>query len=275
MLISADELHQRLAETELVIFDCRFKLSDPEWGQTMYQKSHIPGAYYFDLDRDLSSPPREHGGRHPLPDLEVFANKLGHAGVTSTSTVVVYDSGEGMATRAWWLVRYIGITDVLVLDGGYQTWLDADYACSTQVPHVFDRDYDPDIQHTWTVDANDVLRIVRGDTQAILIDARAHDRYSGEVEPIDKVAGHIPGAVNYPWQNGLTERGIWKSGQSQAKRFQEVLSENLSVVVYCGSGVTACADIFALKLAGAKEVRLYTGSWSDWVSYPNNPVERS
>lgn len=275
MLISVDELHQRLAETDLVIFDCRFKLSDDQWGQEMYQKSHIPGAYYFDLDRDLSSPKHEHGGRHPLPDVEVFANKLGHAGVTPLSTVVVYDSGEGMATRAWWLMKYVGVEDVLVLDGGFQAWVDGGYACSTQIPHKYDRDYDATEQHLWTVDVDDIRRIVRNESEGVLIDARAHARYAGEIEPVDKVAGHIPGAINYPWQNGLNEQGRWKSVQQQKERFREVLSENHPVVVYCGSGVTACADIFALKLAGAKDVRLYTGSWSDWISYEGNPVDRA
>jgi thiosulfate/3-mercaptopyruvate sulfurtransferase len=189
--------------------------------------------------------------------------------------VVVYDSGEGMATRAWWLARYVGLDDVLVLDGGYQAWLDAGYPCSTQAPPLVDRDYDPDIQHGWVVDAQEVRRIVAGQADAILIDARAHDRYSGEVEPIDAVAGHIPGAVNYPWQNGLNEKGMWKAERMQKARFSEVLAEKLPIVVYCGSGVTACADIFALKLAGAKTVRLYAGSWSDWISYRENPVAKS
>ncbi|WAH35867.1 sulfurtransferase [Alicyclobacillus dauci] len=275
MLISADELHQRLADPELVIFDCRFKLSDPDWGQEMYSRSHIPGAYYFDLERDLSSPPHDHGGRHPLPDLEVFANKLGQAGVTRTSTVVVYDSGEGMATRAWWLTRYVGVEDVLVLDGGFQAWLDGGYACSIQAPQRVDHDYDAHVESAWTADVDDVRRIVSGDTQAVLIDARDYARYAGEIEPIDKAAGHIPGAVNYPWQKGLAEDGKWKPDFQQTQRFKEVLSEKLPIVVYCGSGVTACADIFALKLAGAEDVRLYTGSWSDWISYKDNPIKKS
>lgn len=275
MLIEVDELHQRLVESELVIFDCRFRLSDPNWGQEMYRKSHIPGAYYFDLERDLSQPAHEHGGRHPLPDLEVFANKLGQAGVTPTSTVVVYDSGEGMATRAWWLAKYVGIEDVLVLDGGYQAWLDAGYACSQQVPKKIDLDYDANVQSGWVVTMEDVRRIVEGETEAVLIDARAHARYAGEVEPIDAAAGHIPGAVNYPWQNGVTDDGTWKPDFQQQKRFREVLSEKLPIVVYCGSGVTACADIFALKLAGAKDVRLYTGSWSDWISHRENRISTS
>ncbi|MFB5190301.1 sulfurtransferase [Alicyclobacillus fastidiosus] len=275
MLITADELHQRLADAELVILDCRFRLSDPEWGQHVYAKSHIPGAYYLDLERDLSSSVHEHGGRHPLPDPEVFANKLGQVGVTSTSTVVVYDSGEGMATRAWWLTRYVGIEDVLVLDGGYQAWLDGGFACSTQIPPRVDHDYDADVHLGWTVDVDDVRRIVSGEWDAILIDARAHDRYSGEVEPIDAKAGHIPGAVNYPWQNGLMENGRWKPDYIQHRRFGDVVSKKQPIVVYCGSGVTACADIFALKLAGAEDVRLYAGSWSDWITYRDNPVEKA
>lgn len=263
-------------EPELVIFDCRFKLNDPDWGQTVYQKSHIPGAYYLDLERDLSAPAREHGGRHPLPDPEVFANKLGQAGVTDQSVVVVYDSGGGMAARAWWLARYIGIEEVYILDGGYQAWVEAGYACSCKVPEKVDRNLDASPQPGMTtVGMEDVRRIVDGEFPAVLVDARANDRYTGEVEPIDKVAGHIPGAVNYPWQNGLTDRGTWKPEYQQQKRFREIISEKLPIVVYCGSGVTACATIFALKMAGAKDVRLYPGSWSDWVSYPSNPVAKS
>lgn len=275
MLISADELHQRLIESDLIIFDCRFRLSDPEWGQGVYRKSHIPGAYYLDLDRDLASPVHEHGGRHPLPDLEVFANKVGQAGVTGASSIVVYDSGEGMATRAWWLLRYIGIEDVFVLDGGYPAWQDGGYACATQVPPKIDRDYDAEVQYGWTVDVDDVRRIVSGEMEAVLIDARSHERYTGEVEPIDKAAGHIPGAINYPWANGLQETGKWKPEYIQQKRFREILSAKQPIVVYCGSGVTACADIFALKLAGARDVRLYTGSWSDWISYAENRIAKS
>lgn len=275
MLITADELHQRLMDPELVIFDCRFKLSDPDWGQNAYQKSHIPGAYFLDLDRDLSAPARDHGGRHPLPDPEVFANKLGQAGVTDRSVIVVYDSGEAMATRAWWLIRYIGIDEVYVLDGGYDAWSEAGYACSQQVPQKIDRDFDANVQPGMTVTMEDVRRVVDGEVEAILVDARANARYTGEVEPIDKVAGHIPGAVNYPWQNGLTEKGTWKPDYVQQKRFREMISEKRPIYVYCGSGVTACATIFALKLAGARDARLYPGSWSDWISYGENPVATS
>jgi thiosulfate/3-mercaptopyruvate sulfurtransferase len=276
MLVSPEALHERMTEADdsangsLVIFDCRFHLGDPDWGRNQYIQSHIPRAHYLDLERDLSSQPGEHGGRHPLPDLHQLARRLGEAGVTRRSTVVVYDSGEGMATRAWWLIRYMGVEDVRVLDGDLRAWRDKGNATSAEVPDSVQSEFELEVQQGWTIAVDDVRRVVNGELDAVLIDARARDRYLGEVEPIDAVAGHIPGAVNAPWLEGVSEDGRWKAPADQRSRFADIAQTGKPIVVYCGSGVTACADIFALTLAGIDDVRLYPGSWSDWISYPDH-----
>ncbi|WP_304459327.1 sulfurtransferase [Alicyclobacillus sendaiensis] len=269
-LIQPDDLAARLGAEELAVFDCRFQLSDPEAGERAYREAHIPGAYYLHLDRDLSSPKGPHGGRHPLPDWSRFAARLSACGVRPHSTVVVYDAGEGMAARAWWLMRHIGLADVRMLDGGWKRWTREKRPVTPVVPEPRPGGIEVRLREGEIIEMEEVRRGAR-EGSLVLVDARSPERYRGDVEPIDPKAGHIPGALNHPWEQGLREDGTWRSPEEQRARFRDLLEQAKPIAVYCGSGVTACSTLFALELAGIP-AKLYPGSWSDWVSYPDNPV---
>lgn len=275
-LISASELETALLESpaDWVVFDCRFALAEPTAGYNDYLHSHIPGAYYLHLEHDLSSPVQPHGGRHPLPDAEVLADKLRAAGVDAERHVVVYDADGSMAPRAWWLLRYLGHPDVRVLDGGWQAWVSAGLPINAEVPSQRTGHFQPLIQSEQIAEMTEIEQIATGKAPGTLVDARAARRFRGEVEPIDARAGHIPGAVNRPWEDGVEAVGKWKSGSEQRRRFAGLEGREGPLVMYCGSGVTACANLFALELAGIHGAKLYPGSWSDWSSYPNHPVEQ-
>lgn len=268
-LISMERLHEHLHDEHVVVIDCRFELTDESAGRRQYEESHIPGAVYFDLEKDLSGPKEAHGGRHPLPDVDEFAEKLGKAGVDETTNVVAYDDQNGsMAARLWWMLRYLGHDRVSVLDVPFSTWEKEDYPTSNEWPRPKRRTFVPHIRADMAADMKDVRRAVdRGDV--VLIDARAPERYRGEQEPMDPKAGHIPGAKNRFWKDNVAATGKWKSADELKERFRDL--KDRDVIVYCGSGVTATANALALKAAG-KDVKVYTGSWSDWSSYPDNPV---
>lgn len=276
MLIEVDVLRQRQLEgDDLRVFDCRFQLGQPDIGPNAYAAGHIPGALYLNLETDMAGPVRTHGGRHPLPDVIKLALHLGQRGVSRENPIVVYDAGEGMATRAWWLLRYMGHSDVSVLNGGLPAWVSAGLPVTSEIPTYPAANFHLDVQAAWLVDdVAAVEAISSGVTPGRLIDARAGERFRGEMEPIDFIGGHIPRAQNAPWTDGLEASGRWKSPEAQRARFESVLSTDASgpVVTYCGSGVTACANVFALSLAGISDVKLYNGSWSDWISYPEHPI---
>lgn len=274
MLISASALRHRLLHypNETVVFDCRFRLGQPQGGLEDYLRQHVPTAWFLDLEKDLSSPVQVHGGRHPLPDEHELAGKLGAAGVGSQTTVVVYDDGEGMAPHAWWLIRYLGQNQVFILDGGLSAWKNAGYPVTADLPELMvPQEFPLSPHYDWVVHTVDVEDVVAGKRTAVLVDARTGARYRGEVEPLDPKAGHIPGAENAPWQDGLSNDGLWKEGALQAERFAFVPKDK-EIIAYCGSGVTACVNIFAFELAGYQNVKLYAGSWSDWCSYHHLPV---
>ncbi|WP_310490113.1 sulfurtransferase [Chamaesiphon sp. VAR_69_metabat_338] len=277
-LVTVDWLHQQLAAKpalDLQIVDCRFALSDPELGRNQYETAHIPGANYLDLNRDLSSPIGLHGGRHPLPDDRVLGAKLAAMGINSETLVVAYDDSRfGFAARLWWLLRYYGHDSpgerlrqrVALLDGGYQSWVKAGYPTTDKLPAVVTPgNFQPQIRTDWIVDIERV-RAIQNSPAHLLIDSREPDRYLGNSEPIDPIAGHIPGAVNYPWQDVSTPEGYAVSIEAQQQRWQAI-SPDLEPIVYCGSGVTACVNLLSLELAGIKGGKLYPGSWSDWISY--------
>lgn len=269
-LITARELHERLGDPALRLVDTRFDLKDPSAGLRAYEAEHLPGAVHLDLDRDLSSPPGEHGGRHPLPDMRRFAERLGEAGIGDEHEVVVYDDQGGMfAGRAWWLLRYAGHDRVRVLDGGLAAWRDEglplEPGAVAPEPARFTLRLRPDM----VVDRERVLRALE-DPDVRLVDARAPERYRGELEPIDPRAGHIPGALNLPFAGNL-EGGRFRDPATLRERFA-ALEEAEEVVVYCGSGVSACHDLLAIDEAGLPPARLYVGSWSDWTSYEDAPV---
>ncbi len=265
-VISPQWLVEHLNDTNLVVIDCRFALANPELGQQQYQQSHIPGAFYLDLNQDLSSPVQKHGGRHPLPAVDSLAAKLEGMGICLGETLVVAydDSRFAFGARLWWLLRYLGHSKVGLLDGGFAGWQRAGYPVTADVPQPQRGQFSPQIHPEMVVDIEGVK--ARKDLPGvILVDSRARDRYLGYHEPIDPVAGHIPGAVNFPWQGVSDETGQVQQTQ-QSQRWSE-FAEADEIIVYCGSGVTACVNLWSLELAGLKTGKLYAGSWSDWCSY--------
>jgi thiosulfate/3-mercaptopyruvate sulfurtransferase len=269
-LISVQELRERLDDPKFVVVDTRFNLKDPAEGRRAYEQSHLPGAVYFDLDQDLSSPKGQHGGRHPLPDLQVFVRKLEHAGIGNTTMVVAYDdSGSMYAGRLWWLLKYLGHDAVKLLDGGLGAWREAGFDLTTDLPKRKPALFTVDLRPEMLVDMAEV-RAKLADPGTLLIDARAVERYRGDVEPLDPKAGHIPGAINKPFTDNL-EAGRFKRPERLKERFHKAMEAD-EVIVYCGSGVTAAHNLLALDEAGITGARLYAGSWSDWSSYDDNPV---
>lgn len=269
-VVSATWLFEHLADAQVAIADCRFSLADPQLGRQQYHKSHIPGAFYLDLNQDLSSPIAQHGGRHPLPDADKLAHKLSQMGITSQTLVVAYDDSRfAFAARLWWLLRYLGHPQVAVLDGGFRGWLTSGYPVTSAIPEPKLGDFVPQVHADKVVDITTVE--AHNDLpDVILVDSRESDRYLGEREPIDPIAGHIPGAVNYPWQEVTDAQGYLRSPTAQHQRWKK-LQEAEEIIVYCGSGVTACVNLLSLELAGIDTGKLYAGSWSDWCSYQNLP----
>ena len=239
--------------------DCRWELGAPGRGRELYLEGHLPGASFLDVEHDLSAPPGHpphHGGRHPLPDEGHFARAAGKAGIGPGVFVVAYDQGmNGGAARLWWLLRHFGHDEAAVLDGGIGAWLGPLRSGEEEIEQVR---FVPRPRHDDTVEADELERRL-GDEQLVLVDARAPERYRGEVEPIDPVAGHIPGAVNAPFAERELPREILEADE---------------IVVYCGSGITASVDALRLVRAGRDDVKLYPGSWSDWVSR-GLPAERA
>lgn len=270
-VVSAAWLYEHLNDPHVAIADCRFSLADPHLGRQQYQAGHIPGAHYFDLNQDLSSPVERHGGRHPLPDPQRLAQTLGQAGIASNpdqepTLVIAYDDARlGFAARFWWLLRYLGHTQVAVLDGGFSQWQAGGYPVITAQPARQPQSFVPRPQPGQIVDIEEV-RARLNQPNCVLIDSREGDRYRGEREPIDPIAGHIPGAVNFPWQEVTDAHGRVRSIAEQHERWSQFTHTD-DIVVYCGSGVTACVNLLSLELAGLSHARLYPGSWSDWCSY--------
>ncbi|SDD16450.1 thiosulfate/3-mercaptopyruvate sulfurtransferase [Paenibacillus sp. UNCCL117] len=270
-VVSQEWLFEHGTDDHIVIVDCRFALGNPTSGRKDYEADHIPGAFYLDLEEDLSAPKAAHGGRHPLPDVEKLAAKLGAIGVDAGAFVVAYDDqGGAMASRLWWLLAYMGHERAAILDGGYTRWKEAGYPVTDEPPVERAAEFRPRLRPELVLSMDDVKQRL-GRPGTVLIDSREPRRYAGLEEAIDPVAGHIPGAKNRFWKDGLTEGGLWRPAAEQADRFAD-LKEAEEIVVYCGSGVTACPNVLALQQAGFGNVKLYAGSWSDWVSYSENPV---
>lgn len=271
-LVGVAWLHEHLNDEQLRIVDCRFSLQDPQAGRQAYAAGHIPGALFLDLEQDLCAPvrPDRRGGRHPLPAPEALAQTLGARGIGNEHLVVAYDdppAGGMYAPHLWWLLRWLGHDRVAVLDGGIKAWKEAGYPVTPSAvehsPTLFKANPRPEM----VVDASFVAHRPAG---TVLLDSRAPERYRGEVEPIDPVAGHIPGAINRNWLDSLDAAGKFKPAEAQLKRFEGLEGE---IVAYCGSGVSATVNVLALELIG-KKARLYAGSWSDWVSDPSRPVAK-
>jgi thiosulfate/3-mercaptopyruvate sulfurtransferase len=267
LFVSPAWLVEHLNDAQVVIVDCRFSLADPQLGQKQYQTSHIPGSFYLDLNQDLSSPVGKHGGRHPLPDVNNLAQKLSAIGVNSPETLVVAydDSRLAFASRLWWLLRYLGHERVVVMNGGFTAWQQANYPVTDVIPQAQKGNFIPQIKNELVVDI-EAVKSRKNLPQVVLVDSRESDRYRGEREPIDKIAGHIPGAVNYPWQEVTDSSGNLLSQLEQQQRWENIATAE-EILVYCGSGVTACVNLLSLELAGIRTGKLYAGSWSDWISY--------
>jgi thiosulfate/3-mercaptopyruvate sulfurtransferase len=276
-LISPADLLAHLGDEGLVVVDCRFDLAAPAAGEQAYEEAHIPGAVYAHLDRDLSAPVTGRNGRHPLPDVAAIEATFGRLGIGPDVEVVAYDQDTGMfASRLWWMLRYVGHDRVAVLDGGFAAWVRAGGPTRAGREHRPARVFRAAPRAGMVVSAGDVLRLL-GRADWRLLDARAPERYRGEVEPIDPVAGHIPGARNHPYQSNVDERGVFLPAAALRASLEEALGgiPPEQTIVYCGSGVSACHDLLAMEVAGLRGARLYAGSWSEWCADPSRPVERS
>lgn len=272
-IVSREQVAERLESGgEVVLADCRFQLGQPDWGRQAYAQGHLPKAVYFDLEEDLSGPVSEHGGRHPMPDLGVLSLALGQRGIDRETEVIVYDDqGGAMASRLWWLLRFMGHERVYVMDGGYSRWAAAGYPVTTEPPaQAASKVFGGRVQNRLLVVMEDVREKLDW-PGTVLIDSREPKRYLGEEETIDRKAGHIPGATNRFWKDNLDGNGQWKDPAALKERFGFIAPEQ-EIIVYCGSGVTACPNLLALAEAGREDAKLYLGSWSDWISHEENPV---
>ncbi len=266
-----NRLESKLENT--VVVDVRFQLNDAEAGRKAYLESHIPHAVYLDLNKDLSGKAEKHGGNHPLPDMDMFAAKIGNIGIDHDTTVVIYDQRNDMfAARLWWLLDYMGHENVYLLDGGFEKWVEQGHEVSSEIPTLSATDFQPNFRENQVADIDEVKEKL-DNKSAVLIDSRGRDRYLGKTEPLYPKAGHIPGAKNYFWKNVLDEDGNWKNDTDLQANFSS-LSKDDEIIVSCGSGVSACPNVLALKKAGYKNVKLYPGSFSDWISYEENEIEK-
>jgi thiosulfate/3-mercaptopyruvate sulfurtransferase len=273
-LVTPSWLAENLENPDLKIIDCRFQLGQPTWGYEQYQKSHIPGACYLDLDRDLSSPVARHGGRHPLPDPDQLAEKLSTIGINSGETwVIAYDDSRfAFSSRLWWLLRYLGHDKIALLDGGWSGWQRNHCPVSQEIPPTSPGIFMAKPQSDWIVDI-ETVKANQENPLTVLIDSRESDRYRGEREPIDPIAAHIPGAICLPWLEVTDEQGNCLPIEAQQERWKDY-QNSAEMIVYCGSGVTACVNLFSLAIAqrhsaiaGLSPAKLYLGGWSDWCSY--------
>lgn len=273
-LVSIADLAQRLDDPNLVIFDCRHDLMKPDVGAQLYAKSHIPGARFASVDRDLSGPLTGRNGRHPLPDAKRFTEWLGSQGVSNETQVVGYDSGGSMyAARLWWMLKHwLGHERVAVLDGGWDIWVRAGFPVTDAVPKPGPATFSAKPQHTFVTVDQVLAHLGKGDMQ--VIDARAPDRFRGQNETIDPVGGHIPGAVNRLFRDNLDAFGFYKPPAELRAAFEPLVGHRPlhEVVHQCGSGITAAHNLLAMEIAGMKGTRLYPGSWSEWCADPSRPV---
>lgn len=269
-LISADNLEQNLNKPNWVIFDCRSSLVDHDAGLRAYNEGHIPSALFCDLETDMSSPITESTGRHPLPDYDELAKKLGDWGVDSNSQVIVYDdAGGALAVRLWWQLRTFGHNNVAILNGGIPYWIKSGKPINQDTPTPIAKTFTPKITEGNWRGTEQVFQNLTNQMHT-LIDARTPERFRGESEPIDTVAGRIPGAINRPFQLNLNEEGLFLPEEELKKQFSELFKEaNITspdkVIHYCGSGVTALHNQLAMEIAGLSGSKLYPGSWSEWI----------
>ena len=274
MLVTTEELAKHLDDPLWVVFDTRHELGDHAKGRKAYEAGHIPGAYFMDTENDLAGPKTGKNGRHPLPDLDEFAAKMNRCGVAPGVQVVVYDDlGGNFAVRLWWMLSWMGHDQVALLDGGFPLWQKEGRPLTTEVPPPRPGRFVPRPHLGDVVDAAYVDRF-REDPSIPLVDARNAERFAGLNETIDPVAGHIPGAINRFWQKNLLPDGRFKKPDQLRAEYSDLLGGTApeGTVHMCGSGVTACHNMFAMALAGLPPGRLYAGSWSEWIADPSRPI---
>ncbi len=274
-LISTADLAGRLADPAWVIADCRFDLSDPKAGHAAWLAGHVPGAIHMDLERHLSVPVTPQSGRHPLPSMEAFAATLSGLGIGNGMTVCAYDAGNGAyASRLWWMLRHAGHDAVRVLDGGFAAWVAEGRAVSTETDARPRASFVAQPRGGMLVDAASVAdEIAAG---GLVVDVRGAERFRGDVEPLDAVAGHVPGAANLPFLQNLGAGGRFLPADALARQWRERVGAEpgRAITCMCGSGVTACQGLLALEIAGIGGGRLYAGSWSEWIRDPSRPIAR-
>jgi len=275
-LISVTDLAAHLHDTNWIVCDCRHDLADLAAGRRAYGESHIPGARFVHLDEDLSAPKTGRNGRHPLPAADTFEQRLGEFGISNRSQVVAYDSSGGAyAARLWWMLRWLGHDAAAVLDGGWNAWVKAGNPVAAEPPTIRKTRFAARLRAELALEAGFVAAHIMKSTP-LLIDARAPNRYRGENETLDPVAGHIPGAANRFYQLNLDAGGNFRPASALRQEFEAVTGGKAppDVVHYCGSGVTACHNLLAMEIAGLSGSRLYPGSWSEWVADRSRPVAR-
>ncbi len=274
-IISSADLEKILGQDHLIVMDCRFSLADPEEGHRAFERSHIPGAVYAHLDNDLTGeiiPGKT--GRHPLPTVEAFAQTLSAWGINKQTQVVAYDQiYGGIASRLWWMLKWVGHQSVAVLDGGWMHWKANNHPTTNKVytpnPSVFEATPNDKL----IVSSEEISQQLEN-PHFLLIDARAEERFKGEEEPIDPIAGHIPGAVSAPFIDNMNYAGTFHSKSELRDRFDDLLTDapEREAVFYCGSGVTACHNILSHYYANSKMAKLYPGSWSEWITDEKKPI---
>ena len=273
-IVSETWLKNKLKEKneDIAIIDVRFNMQNPEEGKQKYLEGHIPQAVFLDIEKDLSGKVEKHGGKHPLPKVDTLSEKLGSIGIDNETTVVFYDEdGSMFAARGWWILHYMGHDHVYILEGGFQRWVAAGHEVVTDIVKRKQKTFRPQIRNHIAVQMEEVKNKLKDDS-SVLIDARSKERYLGKTEPLYNKAGHIPGAKNFFWKDVYNEDGTWKNKEQLEKQFSS-LTEKEEIIVSCGSGLSACPNFIALKIAGFDNVKLYPGSFSDWISYENNEIE--
>jgi thiosulfate/3-mercaptopyruvate sulfurtransferase len=274
-VISTDDLAGFIGDSSCALIDCRFALEDPAWGEREYEARHIPGAVYAHLDRDLSGPKTGRNGRHPLPAPEALVETFSRFGIDASVQVVAYGWQSDMfPTRLWWLLRWLGHDRVAVLDGGFEKWIAERRPVSSGAETRGRRQFAGTPRPDMIVDASGVAKAALN-PRLLVVDARAPERYRGDVEPVDKAAGHIPGASNYFFKTNVDSDGLFLTPEALRASFEAAIGQvpPEQIVCYCGSGVSACHNLLALEHAGLHGAKLYPGSWSEWSSDPSRPVE--
>ena len=276
MLVATEELARHLDDPRWVLFDCRHDLADHGRGARSYADGHIPGAVFAAVETDLAGPRTGRNGRHPLPDPAVFAGFLARCGVNAMSRIVGYDDAGGLyAARLWWMARWIGLEHVSLLDGGLGRWIAEGRPLTREAPRREPGVVEARVEAGAAWGADEVRRRL-GDPRSLILDARAPERFRGEVEPMDPVAGHIPGAANRFYKENLNADLSFRPRGELRREFEALLGSRqpADVAHQCGSGITACANLFAMEYAGLAGSKLYAGSWSEWVADPTRPVAR-